>query len=60
MADDNKPNENGKPKEKGKEKEKEPAGGYDDTPVPKRSPGYTLKFTFHRAENLPMSGMFRP
>ena len=34
---------------------KDPPGGYDDTPVPKAPPGYTLKITFHRATNLPMA-----
>jgi hypothetical protein len=33
--------------------EEQPAGGYDDTPVPKLRSGYTVKFTFHRAKNLP-------
>ncbi|OAL28132.1 hypothetical protein AYO20_09551 [Fonsecaea nubica] len=32
-----------------------PAGGYDDTPLPRAPPGYTLKITFHKAENLPFS-----
>lgn len=32
---------------------KQPAGGFDDTPVPHAPPGYTLKITFHRATNLP-------
>jgi Ca2+-dependent lipid-binding protein len=32
-----------------------PAGGFDDTPIPQAPPGYTLKFTFHRATNLPMA-----
>ena len=36
-------------------KDKKPAGGFDATPVPHASPGYTLKFTFHRAENLPFA-----
>ncbi|OAP62341.1 hypothetical protein AYL99_04544 [Fonsecaea erecta] len=36
-------------------KEKGPAGGFDDTPLPKAPPGYTLKITFHKAENLPFS-----
>ncbi|KAI9704393.1 MAG: hypothetical protein M1836_007256 [Candelina mexicana] len=35
--------------------EKQPAGGYDSTPIPKAPPGYTLKITFHRATNLPMA-----
>ncbi|KIW01634.1 uncharacterized protein PV09_06821 [Verruconis gallopava] len=34
---------------------KGPKGGFDDTPIPKAPPGYTLKFTFHRATNLPMA-----
>jgi hypothetical protein len=32
-----------------------PPGGKDDTPVPAASDGYTVQFTFHRAENLPVS-----
>lgn len=32
-----------------------PAGGYDDTPLPRAPPGYTIRITFHRAENLPFS-----
>ncbi|KAJ3574699.1 hypothetical protein NPX13_g4285 [Xylaria arbuscula] len=32
-----------------------PAGGFDPTPIPDAPPGYTVKFTFHRAENLPMA-----
>ena len=35
--------------------EKDPAGGFDDTPVPSAPPGYTLKFTFHRANDLPFA-----
>lgn len=43
---------------KGKEKvTKEPPGGYDATPIPSARDGYTVKFTFHRAENLPMSDL---
>ena len=34
---------------------KKPAGGYDGTPVPDAPPGYTIRITFHRAENLPFS-----
>ncbi|KAI2613491.1 uncharacterized protein GGS25DRAFT_467373 [Hypoxylon fragiforme] len=30
-----------------------PPGGFDPTPFPDAPPGYTVKFTFHRAENLP-------
>lgn len=40
---------------KDEKQEKQPAGGHDETPVPSASPGYTLKFTFHRATNLPMA-----
>jgi hypothetical protein len=32
-----------------------PPGGHDSTPIPSARDGYTVKFTFHRAENLPMS-----
>ena len=35
-----------------KEEERKPAGGFDSTPVPRAPPGYTIKITFHRAENL--------
>ena len=34
-----------------------PPGGYDATPIPKASDGYTVRFTFHRAENLPISDL---
>jgi C2 domain len=40
-------------KSKGKE-EKQPAGGHDSSPIPPASPGYTIKITIHRAENLPI------
>lgn len=30
-----------------------PPGGFDETPLPDFPPGYTLKFTFHKASNLP-------
>lgn len=33
---------------------KTPAGGFDDTPIPFAPPGFTLKFTIHRATNLPL------
>jgi hypothetical protein len=42
----------GKPEEK-----KQPAGGFDDTPIPDAPPGYTLKITFHKAENLPFADL---
>jgi hypothetical protein len=32
-----------------------PPGGKDDTPIPSARDSYTLQFTFHRAENLPVS-----
>lgn len=34
---------------------KGPPGGYDDTPLPECPQGYTLKFIFHKATNLPPS-----
>ena len=37
------------------EKKKGPAGGYDATPVPQLPSGFTVKFTFHRATNLPFA-----
>jgi hypothetical protein len=36
---------------------KGPAGGYDDTPVPSAPPGYTLRFTFHHAQDLPYADL---
>ncbi|OAL53264.1 C2 domain-containing protein [Pyrenochaeta sp. DS3sAY3a] len=46
-----------KPKKTGTSgsKKKGPEGGFDDTPVPRAPPGYTVKFTFHRANNLPLA-----
>lgn len=35
----------------------QPAGGYDATPIPSAPDGYTIKFTIHRAENLPRSDL---
>jgi hypothetical protein len=34
-----------------------PTGGFDDTPIPSARDGYTVRFTFHRAENLPVSDL---
>jgi hypothetical protein len=34
---------------------KQPPGGFDDTSLPHAPPGYTLKFTFHRARHLPLA-----
>ncbi|KAF7713351.1 Uncharacterized protein PECH_001505 [Penicillium ucsense] len=36
---------------------KEPAGGFDSTPIPHAPPGYTVKFTFHRAVDLPLADL---
>ena len=36
---------------------KQPAGGYDQTPVAHQPPGYTVKITFHRATHLPIADM---
>lgn len=33
----------------------EPAGGYDATPLPQAPSGYTVKFTFHRGDDLPVA-----
>ncbi|KAI0137047.1 hypothetical protein BJ170DRAFT_40955 [Xylariales sp. AK1849] len=41
-------------KERMKTKAK-PAGGFDSTPIPDAPPGYTVKFVFHRAANLPIA-----
>ena len=43
-----------KPKKDSKQ-DKKPAGGYDSTPIPIAKPGYTVKFTFHRANSLPFA-----
>ncbi|KAJ5156543.1 hypothetical protein N7492_009346 [Penicillium capsulatum] len=32
-----------------------PAGGFDATPIPHAPPGYTVKFTFHRGQDLPFA-----
>jgi hypothetical protein len=42
-------------KDGGAKEDKQPPGGFDDTPIPHAPPGYTVKFTFHRATNLPMA-----
>ena len=34
-----------------------PPGGYESTPIPPARDGYTVRFTFHRAENLPVSDL---
>lgn len=42
-------------KDEGAKENKQPPGGFDDIPIPHAPPGYTVKFTFHRATNLPMA-----
>lgn len=42
---------------KDKIKGKNPPGGYDPTPLPDAPQGYTLKFTFHKAYNLPIADL---
>ncbi|KAJ4370721.1 hypothetical protein N0V83_005242 [Neocucurbitaria cava] len=46
-----------KPKKTGSNasKKKDPEGGFDKTPIPRAPPGYTVKFTFHRANHLPLA-----
>ncbi len=44
-------------KKRVKSEKKPPAGGFDDTPVPKVEPGYTVRITFHRASNLPTADL---
>ncbi|CAO2648797.1 Nn.00g097460.m01.CDS01 [Neocucurbitaria sp. VM-36] len=38
-----------------KKKNNGPEGGFDDTPIPRAPPGYTVKFTFHGANHLPLA-----
>ncbi|TEY49442.1 hypothetical protein BOTCAL_0286g00010 [Botryotinia calthae] len=40
-----------------KDKTDNPPGGFDATPIPHARDGYTVRFTFHRAENLPASDL---
>ena len=42
-------------KEDGDKQSKKPAGGFDSTPIPSAPPGYTVKFTFHKATHLPFA-----
>lgn len=42
-------------KDSAKSEKKAPAGGFDATPIPQLPPGYTIKITFHKAENLPFA-----
>jgi hypothetical protein len=39
------------------ESQKGPPGGHDSTPLPSSTGGYTVRLTFHRATNLPMSDL---
>lgn len=39
----------------GGSKKKGPEGGFDETPIPRAPPGWTVKFTFHGASNLPLA-----
>jgi hypothetical protein len=39
------------------QEKKGPAGGFDSTPVPRAPAGYTIKITFHKAENLPFADL---
>lgn len=45
-----------KPKDE-KPKDNQPPGGFDATPIPKVDRGYTVKFIFHRASNLPIADL---
>lgn len=42
-------------KDEHEKKDEQPAGGYDSTPIHSASPGFTMKITFHRAQNLPFA-----
>ncbi|KAI9848716.1 MAG: hypothetical protein M1837_006803 [Sclerophora amabilis] len=44
-----------KKEEKLVHKDQTPEGGFDSTPIPQGSPGYTVRITFHRATNLPFA-----
>lgn len=35
--------------------DKQSAGGFDESPIPGGPPGFTVKITFHRADNLPFA-----
>lgn len=62
-AEDQEKNDPAQAKKKASDKEqksgddKEPAGGFDATPFPPSRDGFTIRFTFHRAENLPISDL---
>ncbi|OCL04971.1 hypothetical protein AOQ84DRAFT_105526 [Glonium stellatum] len=49
------PSEKPQKQKSGSDNDKQPAGGFDATPLPPAPPGYTVKITFHRATNLPMA-----
>jgi len=39
----------------GSSKKKGPEGGFDDTPLPRAPPGWTVRITLHGAKNLPLA-----
>lgn len=53
--DKTKSNDDSKEKPHEDKEAKKPAGGHDSTPLADVEPGWTVKFTFHRATNLPMA-----
>ena len=42
-------------KAKDHDKDGQPAGGFDDTPIPRSPAGFNVKFTFHRSLKLPIA-----
>ncbi|KAI9664985.1 MAG: hypothetical protein M1821_006433 [Bathelium mastoideum] len=54
-ANDNSTKDGQPDSDESKDEKKGPAGGFDDTPLPHKPAGYTVKITFHRATNLPMA-----
>ncbi|KAK4936560.1 hypothetical protein LTR28_010131, partial [Elasticomyces elasticus] len=52
-------NEQANPSEQtdAQKEQKKPPGGHDKTPLPRAPPGYTVKFTFHKATDLPMADL---
>lgn len=38
-----------------KKEDRGPAGGFDDSPIPRAPSGFTVKFTIHRANSLPFA-----
>ncbi|ORY11202.1 hypothetical protein BCR34DRAFT_484413 [Clohesyomyces aquaticus] len=54
-SDQSQPSEKPQKQDTDSGRDKGPAGGYDNTPLPRAPPGYTVKITFHRATNLPLA-----